>query len=187
MRIGDVGPKGRILIRGESGHDNVDELSPLDGEVVIDKPAKGSFYATDLHQLLETAGITSLVVTGVTTEVCLHHGPGGQRPRLRLYLAAALTVIRCVINRARTLYRSLTSPPPAASGKHHLPNTLTRRRTSGRRGATRSARTGALMAFTDGDLPTRGATCASCSVAGAPLHGGPAPLERGSLPVRSRE
>ncbi len=72
LRIGDVGPKGRILIRGEYGHDIVDELCPLDGEVVIDKPGKGSFYATDLHQLLQAAGITSLVVTGVTTEVCVH-------------------------------------------------------------------------------------------------------------------
>jgi nicotinamidase-related amidase len=72
MRIGDLGPKGRILIRGEYGHDIVDELAPLPGEVVIDKPGKGSFYATDLHQLLEVAGITSLVVTGVTTEVCVH-------------------------------------------------------------------------------------------------------------------
>ena len=72
MRIGDVGSKGRILIRGEYGHDIVDELAPLPGEVVIDKPGKGSFYATDLHQRLEAAGITSLVVTGVTTEVCVH-------------------------------------------------------------------------------------------------------------------
>jgi nicotinamidase-related amidase len=72
LRIGDVGPKGRILIRGEYGHDIVDELYPVDGEIVIDKPGKGSFYATDLHQLLQTAGITSLVVTGVTTEVCVH-------------------------------------------------------------------------------------------------------------------
>ena len=72
MRIGDLGPKGRILIRGEYGHDIVDELAPLPGEIVIDKPGKGAFYATDLHELLETAGITSLVVTGVTTEVCVH-------------------------------------------------------------------------------------------------------------------
>ncbi len=72
LRIGDVGPKGRILVRGEYGHDIIDELAPADGEVVIDKPGKGSFYATDLHQLLQAAGITSLVVTGVTTEVCVH-------------------------------------------------------------------------------------------------------------------
>ncbi len=72
MRIGDLGPKGRILIRGEYGHDIVDELAPLPGEVVIDKPGKGSFYATKLQELLEIAGITSLIVTGVTTEVCVH-------------------------------------------------------------------------------------------------------------------
>ncbi|MGH3856224.1 MAG: cysteine hydrolase family protein [Pseudonocardiaceae bacterium] len=72
LRIGDLGPKGRILIRGEYGHDIVDELAPLAGEVVVDKPGKGSFYATELHQLLAAAGITSLVVTGVTTEVCVH-------------------------------------------------------------------------------------------------------------------
>ncbi|HEY3693229.1 MAG TPA: isochorismatase family cysteine hydrolase [Pseudonocardiaceae bacterium] len=72
MRIGDLGPKGRILIRGEYGHDIVDELAPLPGEAVIDKPGKGAFYGTDLHELLETAGITSLIVTGVTTEVCVH-------------------------------------------------------------------------------------------------------------------
>ncbi|HJT03952.1 MAG TPA: isochorismatase family cysteine hydrolase [Pseudonocardiaceae bacterium] len=72
LRIGDSGPKGRILIRGEYGHDIIDELAPCAGEVIIDKPGKGSFYATDLHKLLAVAGITSLVVTGVTTEVCVH-------------------------------------------------------------------------------------------------------------------
>jgi len=72
MRIGDLGPKGRILVRGEYGHDIVDELAPLPGEVVIDKPGKGSFHATDLQELLQIGGITSLIVTGVTTEVCVH-------------------------------------------------------------------------------------------------------------------
>src|SRR6476661_5621932 len=72
LRIGDPGPKGRILIRGEYGHDIVDELAPLPGELVIDKPGKGAFYATDLQELLEIVGITSLIVTGVTTEVCVH-------------------------------------------------------------------------------------------------------------------
>jgi nicotinamidase-related amidase len=72
LRIGDAGPKGRILIRGEYGHDIIDELAPCAGEVVIDKPGKGSFYATDLDEVLAVAGITSLVVTGVTTEVCVH-------------------------------------------------------------------------------------------------------------------
>lgn len=72
QRIGDVGAFGRILIRGEYGHDIVDELAPIDGEIVIDKPGKGAFYATDLQQILEEHGITQLLVTGVTTEVCVH-------------------------------------------------------------------------------------------------------------------
>jgi biuret amidohydrolase len=72
LRIGDTGPKGRILIRGEFGHDIIDELAPRAGEVVIDKPGKGAFYATDLHEMLAAAGVTSLIVTGVTTEVCVH-------------------------------------------------------------------------------------------------------------------
>jgi nicotinamidase-related amidase len=72
MRIGDPGAFGRILIRGEYGHDIVDELQPLDGEAVVDKPGKGAFYATELQEILEKDGIKSLVVTGVTTEVCVH-------------------------------------------------------------------------------------------------------------------
>ncbi|KUI26655.1 isochorismatase [Mycobacterium sp. IS-1742] len=71
-RIGDPGRYGRILVRGEYGHDIVDELAPLPGEVVIDKPGKGAFYATELQDILTAAGITRLLVTGVTTEVCVH-------------------------------------------------------------------------------------------------------------------
>ncbi|MGC5050823.1 cysteine hydrolase family protein [Micromonospora sp. DT48] len=71
-RIGDPGPKGRILIRGEYGHDIVDELSPLPGEPVVDKPGKGAFHATGLDALLAERNIQRLLVTGVTTEVCVH-------------------------------------------------------------------------------------------------------------------
>ena len=71
-RIGDPGKYGRILVRGEYGHDIVDELAPIDGELVIDKPGKGAFYATGLQDALTGAGITQLLVTGVTTEVCVH-------------------------------------------------------------------------------------------------------------------
>jgi nicotinamidase-related amidase len=72
MRIGDPGPRGRILIRGEEGHDIIDELAPAPGEPVVDKPGKGAFYATELGSILAERDIRSLIVTGVTTEVCVH-------------------------------------------------------------------------------------------------------------------
>ena len=70
--IGGPGPKGRVLVRGEEGHDIVQELTPIRGEVVLDKPGKGSFHATDLELLLRNAHVSSLIITGVTTEVCVH-------------------------------------------------------------------------------------------------------------------
>lgn len=72
LRIGDPGPMGRILIRGEAGHDIVEQLYPLAGEVVIDKPGKGAFYATELGAILQKHGISNLLVCGVTTEVCVN-------------------------------------------------------------------------------------------------------------------
>ena len=71
--IGDPGPCGRVLVRGEPGWDIIPELKPLEGEPIIDKPGKGSFHATDLHQILLDHGIKTLIVCGVTLEVCVQN------------------------------------------------------------------------------------------------------------------
>jgi len=71
LRIGDEGPMGRILVAGEPGNQIIEALAPVEGEIVIDKPGKGAFYATGLHELLQARGITHLLFGGVTTEVCV--------------------------------------------------------------------------------------------------------------------
>ena len=70
--IGSVGPLGRLLVRGERGHAIIEEVAPLPGEPVVDKPGFGAFYSTDLELMLRTAGISALTIAGVTTDVCVH-------------------------------------------------------------------------------------------------------------------
>ncbi len=72
LRIGSIGPMGRVLVRGEPGHAIIPELAPMNGEIIIDKPGKGAFYRTELNDVLKEQRIENLLVCGVTTEVCVH-------------------------------------------------------------------------------------------------------------------
>ena len=114
QRIGDQGANGRILIRGEYGHDIIDELAPIDGEIVIDKPGKGAFYATELQAVLETAGHHPpdrhrRDHRGLRA----HHRPGGQRPRVRR--ARALRLRRAPTSRSSSGSAWRWSPRRAGS------------------------------------------------------------------------
>lgn len=72
LGIGDKGPMGRLLVRGEPGHEIIPQLTPRDGEPVVDKPGKGAFTYTDFGMLLQTKGVVNLILCGVTTDVCVH-------------------------------------------------------------------------------------------------------------------
>jgi len=134
LRIGDPGPMGRILIHGEAGHAIIPELAPTEGELVIDKPGKGAFYATRLGEALQARGISHLLFMGVTTEVCVqttmreandrgYDGlliEDGTESYFPAYKAAALDMIR-----AQGAIVGWTAPSTALLDALGSPGTLT--------------------------------------------------------------
>lgn len=130
LRIGDQGPMGRILVMGEPGNQIIDALAPIEGEIVVDKPGKGAFYATGLHEMLRRRGITHLLFGGVTTEVCVQTSMREANDRgydcllledctesyFPAFKAAALEMIRA--QGAIVGWTALSSSLLAALGKH---------------------------------------------------------------------